>query len=148
MVSCEFQESFLVIFFALFWFLEHFWESLLNCFPAWSTCSLVPKASQLLIFTCQRANKCDKACQFFNFACQKGCQFFNYFSEEFFNLWIFQLCFTFANFKNTWAILENLSRETNNLNFDICKISLRKCKINSAVIDVLNFLNKISKLLF
>ena len=43
--------------------------------------------------------------------CQKVCQFFNYFSKE----KMFQLSLTFANFKNTWAILENLSREAKNL---------------------------------
>ena len=35
-----------------------------------------------------------------------------------------------ANFKYIWAILENLSREIENLNFDICKISLSKNLIN------------------
>ena len=45
----------------------------------------VPKACQLLIFTCQRANKrvnVSKAFQFFNFTCQEACHFFNYFSKE------------------------------------------------------------------
>ena len=70
--------------------------------------------------------KIPKANQFFNFVCQKAYQFFNYFSKEFFKFWVFQLCSTFANFKNIWAILENLSSETKNLNFNICKISLRK----------------------
>ena len=49
---------------------------------------------------------------------------------------IFQLCLTFADFMNIWAILENLSGETKNLNFDICKISSKKCKINFVVVDV------------
>ena len=101
------------------------------CMPAWSTCPRdnVQNACQLLIITCQRANKranVPKACQSFNFVFQKTYQFFNYFLKEFFNFWIFQSCSPFANFKNIWAILENLSRETKNLNFDICKISLRK----------------------
>ena len=65
------------------------------------------------------------ACQSFNFVYQKAYQFFNYFSNKFFNFSIFQSCSPFANFKNIWAILENLSRETENFNFDICKISLR-----------------------
>ena len=55
--------------------------------------------------------------------CQKAYQFFNYF-------WIFQLCLTFANFKNIWAVLENLCRETKNLNFQFSKISLRKDLMN------------------
>ena len=42
-----------------------------------------------------------------------------------------QLCSRFANFKNIWAILENLSRETKNLNFGICKLSLRKNLLKS-----------------
>ena len=52
----------------------------------------------------------------------KACQFFNCFSKEFFNFRIFQLCSIFANFKNIWAILENLSPKINNLNFDFWKI--------------------------
>ena len=52
------------------------------------------------------------------------------FSEVFFNFWIFQLCSTFSNFKNICAILENLSGETKNSNFDICKILLQKNLVN------------------
>ena len=87
----------------------------------------VPNACQLLIFTFQRANKranVPKLYQLFNLvcqhaksepifhACQKAYQFFNYFSKEFFNFWNFQLCSTFANFRNISAILENLSHKT------------------------------------
>ena len=36
------------------------------------------------------------------------------------------VCSVFANFKNIWAILGNLSRETKISNFGICKILLRK----------------------
>ena len=32
---------------------------------------------------------------------------------------MFQLWLTFANFKNAWAMLEHLSRETKNLNQNI-----------------------------
>ena len=78
----------------------------------------VPKSCLLLAF------------QFFNCSCQKAYQFFNYFSKESFNFWIFQICLTFANFKNIWAVLETSSRETKNLNFDFCKIPLRKNLIN------------------
>ena len=101
-------------------------------------------------FKCQRANKRAKgvpifqlgvpeyqtAQQFFNFSCQKAYQFFKFFSNEYFNLWIFQLYLTFTNFENIWVILESLSRKTRNLNFGICKISLRKCKSNSVVVKV------------
>ena len=52
-------------------------------------------------------------------------QFLSTFSKEFFNFWVFQLSSTFANFKNIWAILKNLPRETKNSNFDICKILFR-----------------------
>ena len=76
--------------------------------------------------TCHKRGNVRMLCQLFNFACQRVYQFFNYFSKEFFNFWIFRLCSTFSNFKNICAILENLSRETKNSNFDICKISLRK----------------------
>ena len=66
-------------------------------------------------------------CQFFNLACQwakKRAKFSSTFRKKiFFNFWIFQLCLTLVNFNNIWAILENLSREIKNLNFDICKIS-------------------------
>ena len=82
----------------------------------------VPKMWQLFNLVYQRV----KACQFFNFVCQKAFQFFNCFSKEYFNFWIFQLCSTFANFKNIWTILENLSGKTKNLNFDIGKILLGK----------------------
>ena len=99
------------------------------------------RATVVYVSTCQRIARFSflrsnvpinvpKACQFFNFACQKAYQFFNYFSEEFFNFWIFQLWSIFAHFENIWAILENLSRETSNLNFDICKISSRKNFVN------------------
>ena len=40
-----------------------------------------------------------------------------------------------ANFKNIRAILENLSGETKNLNFDFCKISLRKILMNIKIFD-------------
>ena len=47
---------------------------------------------------------------------QWACQFFSYFSKE----KNFQLWLTFTNFKNICAVLEKLSRETKNLNCDIC----------------------------
>ena len=121
--------------------------NLLNLVPAWSTCQRanLPKAYQLLIFTCERGNKCAKgvhystwcanvarACKFFNLECQRANKGVNFltspakrrinFSTNFQkNLWIFQSGWTFANLKTNLAILENLSRETKNLNFDICK---------------------------
>ena len=120
------------------------------------TCQL-PKACQLLIFTCQRANmpiNVPKTCQLFNLVYQranvpKTCQLFNLFAN--FSTWranlpkgvpifqyrlpngvpVFQLFFRrifqflnfsvmlnicIVNFNNIWTILENLSRETKNLN--------------------------------
>ena len=127
--------------------------SLLNCVPhvpcvpAWSTCSCakLPKCqtrANVSFFTCQRANKhasVPKVYQLSNLVCQyakgetifqlclsKGVPIFQLFFKIIFQFWIFQLCWTFANFKNIWAIIENLSCETKNLNFDICKISSRK----------------------
>ena len=86
-------------------------QSLLNRVPCVPTCQ---KRANILFL---RANV-PKTCHFSNWCakCQKVCQFFNYFSKE----KIFQLWLTLANFQNIWAILENLSRETKNLNFDIC----------------------------
>ena len=67
-----------------------------------------------------------KRFQFVNFACQKAYQFFNYFSKGFFN---------YAQHLQTSRIFgliqENVSREAKNLNFDICKISLRKNLLKS-----------------
>ena len=51
------------------------------------------------------------------------------------NVPISQLCLIFSNLKNIWTILKN-----------ICKVSLRKCKINSVVVEVLKFLNKITQI--
>ena len=117
--------------------------SYVPCMPAWSACPCtnVPNACQLLIFMCQCANmpineptgqRCvnysswgvnmPKGSQSFNIASQ----FFNYFSEEFFNFLIFQLCSTIqklisnnSNFKNIWAILETLTCEAKNSHFAI-----------------------------
>ena len=109
------------------------------CVPVWSTCPSVnvPTCEKRANFSCLCANvsTCQYMCQrvsvpksclllafqFFNCSCQKAYQFFNYFSKESFNFWIFQICLTFANFKNIWAVLETSSRETKNLNFDFCK---------------------------
>ena len=62
----------------------------------------------------------------------KGVPVFQLFFKRkyFFNFKIFQSWLTFANFKNIWAILENLSHETKNSNFAISKISLRKNLVN------------------
>ena len=111
----------------------HAWQLGLRAYvPTWQPAKRVP-TSHFYVSTRQRCVNNSiwraivlKACQTFNFACQKAYQFFNNFSEEFLNFWIFQ----FANFKNIWAILENLPHETKNLNFSIYKISLRKKIIN------------------
>ena len=86
--------------------------SLLNCVPC-------------VLRTCQKyANisflhaKVPKTCHFPNWrdSVPKDVPIFNYFSKE----KIFQLWLTFANFKNICAFRENLSRETKNVNFNIC----------------------------
>ena len=75
-------------------------------------------------------------------------QFLTIFQDKIlFNFRIFQLCLTFANFKNIWRKLKNLSRERENLNFDICEISLKKCKVNFVVVEVVTVL-KILYLVF
>ena len=123
-------------------------------------CAHVPKTYQRLIFTCQRVNKCanvstchrraiystwranvPKAWQYFNIACQrvkkganfstspakKAYQFFNFFVFQFLN---FSIMLNICKFLEYLANSRKLSRETKNLNFDICKISLRKNFIN------------------
>ena len=73
--------------------------------------------------------------------CQKAWQFFNYFSKE----KIFQLWLTFANFKNISVILENLSRETKNLNFDICLFLLTCYKLVSLLLLIMHTTNLVEK---
>ena len=96
--------------------------------PAWFMCPRgnMPNKCQLLIFTCQRV----KGLPFIQFGvptCQRGANFLTIVQK---NFWIFQLCSTFASFKNIWAILETLSRKAKNLDFDICQVSLRKNLVN------------------
>ena len=96
-----------------------------NIFPPTLTTTFSPKIlhpPKIMPHNCQIKNV--------KFTGQKAQQFFNYFSKEFFDFWIFQLCSIFANFKNLWAILENLSCKTKNLNFVIRKISLTKNLVN------------------
>ena len=81
---------------------------------------------------CQRRANCStlranvpKGVPIFQFRLPKGIPVFQLFFKR-----IFQLCLTFANFKNIWAILDNLSREIKNLNFVICVISSTKNLVN------------------
>ena len=88
----------------------------------WSMCPCVnlPMCQKRANFSFLRANvpknvpTCQRCTSYSTWCANvlRANQSFNYFSKEFFNLWIFQLCSTIANFKNIWAILENLSRET------------------------------------
>ena len=104
--------------------------------------SNVPNSWQLLICTCQRANKRanqPNVCQLFNLACQhvkevpifqirlpKGVAIFQIFFKIIFQFLNFSIMLNIcANFKNIWAILENFAKQKN-LNFGICQISLRK----------------------
>ena len=66
---------------------------------------------------CQRGLRSNvpKACQH-----AKGVLSTIFQKKKIFNIQIFQLWLAFANFKDIWAIPENSSRETKNLNFDIC----------------------------
>ena len=98
-------------------------------------CVNVTNACQLLICACQRANKranVAKLCQLFNLEYQraKGVPIFQLFSKRTFQFLNFSIMSIFATFKNIWAILQNLSRETKNSNFDFCKISLIKNLVN------------------
>lgn len=67
----------------------------------------------------------------------KGVPCFQLFFKRIFQFWYFQLCLTFENFKNISAILENLSRESKNLSFDICKIELRKKPYQPKIFDII-----------
>ena len=58
------------------------------------------------------------------------CQRYAYFSTIFQKNFSSFDFFNYANFKNIGAIFENLSCKTNNLNFNIYKISLKKNLIN------------------
>ena len=83
-------------------------------------CAYVPKACQHFIFTCKRANM-PKTCHFSNWLANvpKDVPIFQlFFKEQMFQLWL-----KFADFKNAWAILENLSRETKNLKHNILRFA-------------------------
>ena len=107
------------------------------CMPAWSTCphASVPNVCQLFIVTCQRANKranVPKVCQLFNLACQraKGVPIFQFCLPK--GVPIFQLffkrIFQFLNFSVILTIckFQEYLGNSRKLNFDICKMSLRK----------------------
>ena len=91
---------------------------------------------QLLILTCQRATgvpviqlgvtTCQRRTNF-STSPAKRCTNFSTILQNIFQFLNFSIILKrLQNFKNILAILENLSREIKNLNFDICKISLRK----------------------
>ena len=118
------------------------------CVPAWSTCQKRVNFSYLRanvpmnVPTCERAKgmpiiqlglpACQRRANFLTWRANlsKGVSIFQLFFKRNFNFWISQLCLTFTNFNNIWAILPSLSRETKKINFDTCKISLRKNLIN------------------
>ena len=69
---------------------------------------------QLGMLTCYRhANFSTLSANFSTSPAKRHANFSTVFQKKnfFFNFWIFQLCLTFANFKNIWAILENLNKE-------------------------------------
>ena len=114
-------------------------SSLLNhvpCVPVWSTCSRVNLSTckKHADFSLLRANvpinlpTCQgpKGVPIFQLHQPKGVPF----CQKNFCSWMFQLCITFTNFYNISATVENFSCETKNVNFDICKISLRKNRIS------------------
>ena len=89
----------------------------------------VPMCKTRANFTLLHVNKRSNVlmvCQLFNFACQRVYLFF----KRIFQFLNFSMISTFENFKNICAILENLSHETKNSNFDICKISFLKNLVN------------------
>ena len=76
--------------------------------------------NQLGVPTCQRRTN------FSTSPAKRRTNFSTTFQKNFSIFEFFNYAQHLQNFTNIWAILENLSRETKNLNFDICKISLRK----------------------
>ena len=96
------------------------WLNRVPFVPVWSMCqrAKVPNACQFLIFTCQCANKRTKGVNIGG----GGGSIIKFFS--------------FAQYQQVSRIFGNSrkqiknSRETNNLNFYICKISLRKYLVN------------------
>ena len=104
--------------------------------PVWSTCSRVNLSTckKHADFSLLRANvpinlpTCQgpKGVPIFQLHQPKGVPF----CQKNFCSWMFQLCITFTNFYNISATVENFSWETKNVNFDICKISLRKNRIS------------------
>ena len=57
---------------------------------------------------------------------KRGTNFLTIFPKNFLVFEFFSSALHLQTFKNILATPENLSRETKNLNFEICKISLRK----------------------
>ena len=120
-------------------------SSLLNrvpCVPAWSTCSSVnvSTCNKYADFSLLCANvpinlptsQGPKGVPIFQLHLPKGVPF----CQKNFCAWIFQLSIKFTNFWNISAIVENFSCETKNVNFDICKILLRKLLIITLFINV------------
>ena len=101
------------------------WLNRVPCVPAWSMCqrAKVPNACQHLIFKCQCANKRTKGVNIGGGG--EHYQIFQFF--EFFNFAQYQQISRI--FGNSRKQIKN-SRETNNLKFYICKISLRKYLVN------------------
>ena len=108
------------------------------CVPAWYTWSRanVPKACQLLIFTCQFFNLVRQRARdvsivqlgvpIFQLCLPKAVPIFQLFFKRIFQFMIFSIILNICKFQK---YLSNC-RETKNLNFDICKISLSKNLIN------------------
>ena len=94
--------------------------------------SRLPSAN---VLTCEgRANYSTWCANFATWPAKRLTNFSTIFQNNF-CFWIFQFCLTFANL-NIWSIVEHLSRETKNLNFDIWKISLRKNLINLTLVSI------------
>ena len=83
----------------------------------------VPTCQRCVNYSIWLANV-PKGC-YFQIRLPKGVPNFQLFFNRIFQFLNFSIMLN-PNFKKIWAILENLSRETKNLNSGICKISLRK----------------------
>ena len=116
-------------------------------------CAKIVPTSYFYVSKCQFVIKhanVPKACQFFNLTQQSAKKRANFstssakrrtnFSIIFqnnFSILKFSIVFNITNFKNIWAILENLSGKIKNLSFDICKIELRKKPYQPKIFDII-----------
>ena len=110
----------------------HIFENLLNRGPRANFPFLpanAPKVCQLLNLACQHAKR--TGVPIFQLRLPEGVPVF----QLFFNFSIFEL-FLIANFKAIWAILENSSRLTKNLNFEHLQNFIKEKPCHPKIFDI------------